>query len=368
MAGSQDIAYEIDALRMQLSRLTDEAQRNSEILKKSQQRELELLEAPDLVSLVDTMLNGLRQSFRLDAVTLVICDPDHDVRHLMLADGGSEELPRDLYFVDALTGLAPQYIALRRPWLGSYLASDHQLLFRGYGGLKSVAIIPLQQKQALFGSINFGSTKRDRFTADQASDFLSHLGAIASFALENAVNRARLKRSGFTDVLTGWYNRRYLQVRIKEELARARRNGSALTCLMLDIDHFKRINDRHGHAAGDSVLRELAQLIDGQIRATDVAARYGGEEFVILLPDTDAAAGEGLAERIRAAVARADFAVSSGAAIDVTVSVGVAARNQARHDGDLKAAGDELIARADVALYRAKGAGRDRVAVNRHEQ
>src|SRR5690606_12847583 len=113
----------------------------------------------------------------------------------------------------------------------------------------------------------------------------------------NVVNRARLLRSGFTDVLTGWHNRRYLQVRLAEELARARRDESTLVCLMLDLDHFKQINDTWGHGAGDEVLREVAQRVESQVRDSDVAARYGGEEFVILLPHTDVAAGRLLAER-----------------------------------------------------------------------
>lgn len=363
-ADADDPVAEIRRLRRQLEKLTEQGERNSEILARSQQRELRLLQAPDLLSLFDAMLYGLKQSYRLDAVTVVLCDPDHDVRHLLLADGAADRLPAHLDFVDALTGLTPQYVALRQPWLGAYSASDHQLLFRGLDDLASIAIIPLMQAGKLFGSINFGSMRADRFSSDQASDFFAHLGAIASFSLENAVNRARLLRSGFTDVLTGWYNRRYLQVRITEELARARRHRAALTCLMLDIDHFKRINDSFGHAAGDTVLRDLAQLIDAQIRATDVAARFGGEEFVILLPDTDARAGEQLAERIRAAVELETFRIADGTALTVTVSVGVAARSLERSAEDLKAAGDELIARADVALYRAKGSGRNRVVVN----
>jgi diguanylate cyclase (GGDEF)-like protein len=172
-------------------------------------------------------------------------------------------------------------------------------------GLASIAMIPLRCRDELIGSINLASADADRYTAHHASDFLAHLGVIASLCIENAVNRARLRRSGFTDVLTGWHNRRYLQTRMKEELARACRDGSGLVCLMLDIDHFKSVNDNWGHAAGDSVLRELAQRIDTEVRASDVAARFGGEEFVILLPNTSSAAGQHLAERIRKAVAGA---------------------------------------------------------------
>ena len=177
------------------------------------------------------------------------------------------------------------------------------------------------------------------------------------------MNRARLLRSGFTDVLTGWHNRRYLTVRINEELARARRDRTRLVCLMLDIDHFKRVNDTWGHAAGDVVLQELAQRIESQVRASDVAARYGGEEFVVLLPRTDVASASKLAERIRAAVAAEPVALPNGETVTITASIGIAEVSPGVDDEDLKTLGDSLIARADVALYAAKSAGRDQVVV-----
>ena len=186
---------------------------------------------------------------------------------------------------------------------------------------------------------------------------------IASFCVENAVNRARLLRSGFTDALTGWHNRRYLQVRLKEELARARRDQTALVCLMLDLDHFKRVNDTWGHLAGDAVLQEIANRIDAQVRASDVAARYGGEEFIVLMPEADVEAGLKLAERIRNAVSSEPVDLGNGETVTITVSVGIASVDVDAEQNELKSIGDSLIARADVALYSAKSSGRDRVVV-----
>ena len=117
-------------------------------------------------------------------------------------------------------------------------ASDHQLIFNDAAMTQSIAIIPIIHKGHLLGSLNFGSADPKRFTEEHAADFFAHLGVIASFALENVVNRARLLRSGFTDVLTGWHNRRYMQVRLHEELARARRDANNVVCLMIDIDYF----------------------------------------------------------------------------------------------------------------------------------
>ena len=337
---------------------------NDEKMRRSQQRELRLLQADGLDALLRELLDGLKTSYGLPYVSVVLCDPDHDIRHLMLAAGTPAENYARLALVDSLASMTPQYVALRTPWLGAYSACDHQLIFPGAGPLASVAMIPLLHRNQLIGSLNLGSDDAERFTRELATDFLQHLGVIASFSIENSINRARLLRSGFTDVLTGWHNRRYLLVRLHEELARARRDRSQVVCLMLDVDHFKRVNDTWGHIAGDAVLRELANRIDSQVRVSDVAARYGGEEFVVLLPDTDAAAAERLAERIRRAIATAAFDLPGGQSVVVTVSIGIAAVCPDPGDDDLKTVGDALLARADVALYRAKSAGRDRVAVD----
>ncbi len=363
MGQKKNQSGELEQLRGQLAELHTEVARNEGILHKSQKRELALLRADDLRDLFRTMINTLAKSYDLAQVTVVICDPDHDIRHLLVAGGTQpEELP-GLFFVDTLMGLAPQYATLAKPWLGQYSASDHQLVVPGRSDIASIALIPLVHKEKLVGSLNFGSDDRSRFTRDHATDFLAHLGLIASFALANAVNRARLLRSGFTDVLTGWHNRRYLQVRLREELARARRHGSNLVCLMIDIDRFKRVNDTHGHAAGDAVLCELAQRIESEVRASDIAARYGGEEFVVLLPNTDTNSGVLLAGRIRNSISSIPIDLRYDGSVTITASVGIASVVPDPEDDDFKNLGDALIARADVALYAAKAAGRDQIVV-----
>ena len=361
MQSVEELTADLELRRRQLDELTAEVALNDDKMRRSQQRELRLLQATDLGSLLEEMIGGLRESYRLKYVSVVLCDPDHDIRHLLLASGTpAESFPR-LVMVESLTGLAPQYVALCRPWLGDYATCDHQLIFPDTSGIVTVAMIPLIFRGNLIGSINLGSDDAQRFTRDHASDFLAHLGVIGSFCIENGLNRARLLRSGFTDVLTGWHNRRYLQVRLKEELARACRDGSNLVCLMLDIDHFKQVNDTWGHAAGDAVLQELAQRVEAQVRASDVAARYGGEEFVVLLPNTDDEAGARLAERIRAAVSATPVELPGGGSVRITASIGIAGIAPDKDETDLKTIGDSLIARADVALYSAKTAGRNKV-------
>jgi len=363
MESKEELQARLDAALRRLDELTDEVARNDDKMRRTQQRELRLLQAEDLDSLLTVLVDGLRSSYGLEYVSLVLCDPDHDIRHLLIANGKSPESYANLLVTESLTGLAPQYIALHKPWLGSFAACDHQIICPNADGVKSIAMIPLKHRGKLLGSINLCSRDASRFTRDHASDFLEHLGVIGSFCVENTINRARLLRSGFTDVLTGWNNRRYLSVRLVEELARARRDRTGIVCLMLDVDYFKQVNDTWGHAAGDAVLRELAQRIESQVRVSDVAARYGGEEFVVLLPNTLVESAMLLAERIRMAISRTPFELPGGKTKTVTVSIGISEVHPGPDEDDLKTLGDSLVARADVALYEAKAAGRDQVII-----
>jgi diguanylate cyclase (GGDEF)-like protein len=364
MQKAEDLRARLAVAEQALADLKSEVERNDAKMHRTQQRELRLLHSEDLQTLLHELIDGLQRNHTLQQVTVVLCDPDHDIRHLLLAAGTPAESFDGLLMVESLTGLAPQYVALRQPWLGAFAACDHQLIFPRSKGLASVAMIPLTHRRKLIGSLNLGSSDKKRFTREHSADFLAHLGVIASYCIDNTVNRARLLRSGFTDVLTGWHNRRYLQVRLHEELARARRDQAHVACLILDVDHFKSVNDTFGHAAGDSVLQEIANRIDAQVRKSDVAARYGGEEFLVLLPDTPIDAAVTLAERIRGAVSSAPYEMPGGQEREITASIGIAGITPGQDEDDLKTLGEALIAHADVALYEAKSAGRDRVAVD----
>jgi len=157
------------------------------------------------------------------------------------------------------------------------------------------------------------------------------------------------------DDLTKLFNRKVALQRLEEEIAKHLRLKSPLSCLMLDIDHFKSINDRHGHQAGDAVLQEIAGILQDSSRKYDIVCRYGGEEFMIVLPSTDFESARTVAEKIRGIVSKSRV-VYNKELIKTTVSIGVA---QLRTDGEEGA--DGLIKRADDALYEAKNAGRDRV-------
>ena len=363
MSETDDLLRENEELKKKLLELTAEAANNESILKRTQARELSLLRADSLPQLLNAMVEGLRESYALDAVSVVLLDPQHEIRHLLIAGGDRPEEFKQIFFVDSLVGLAPQLSALHKPWLGTFVGADHHLLFPGTANLKSAALLPLPRKDRVTGALCFASRDGARFTRHHATDFLSHLGAVAAVCIENAVNRARLLRAGITDFLTGWHNRRYLQQRLKEELSRAQRRGGSIACLMIDIDKFKSINDGYGHLAGDSALKEIAHRVEGQIRSMDTAARFGGDELAILLPETNQEEAKRLAERIREVIAHEPFALTSQITRDLTISVGVASLAPGRNETDLKALADRLIAEADAALYRAKAMGRNRVQV-----
>jgi two-component system cell cycle response regulator len=158
-----------------------------------------------------------------------------------------------------------------------------------------------------------------------------------------------------TDGLTGLHNRRFLTTHLEQALETARSEERSLAVLIVDVDHFKRVNDEHGHDAGDAVLRALAERLTGSVRGVDLVCRFGGEEFVVILPDTDITQAGVVAERIRDRVARQPFALPDGNQLDRTVSIGIGAFESSADTVDA------ILKRADDGLYEAKRSGRNRV-------
>ncbi len=191
---------------------------------------------------------------------------------------------------------------------------------------------------------------------------LVFLGLVLSSArrLNRQVEQAQaaLERQAHEDELTGLFNRRHFFARLGQELSRARRHGRWLSLVMMDLDHFKNVNDRHGHQAGDEVLRQVARRLAGHCRSHDVLARYGGEEMALILPETDVQGAASLAEKLRAAVEEMRVDLGQGLEVGITISLGAVSLDHA----GLKTADDNLLVRlADQALYRAKQKGRNRV-------
>jgi len=347
-------------LRGLLQTLGRDASYNQEVMARYQERELALLSAGDLVQLLECLTLGMRGSFKLDAIRLVLLDPYFVIRDLLAAGmDANTVLMHNIELCPDVSSTRERFDDLHAPWLGPWEDRRHRSLFgRRLDG--SVALLPLRQAEGLAGFLCLGSRDSKRFQTGQAVDFLGHLASVAAICLENAVNRERLRLAGLTDSLTGLYNRRHLQHRLEQEVTRAQRYRQPLSCLFVDADHFKRINDVHGHASGDQVLTALAQRLRARLRTSDLPTRYGGEEFAVLLPQTDAENARVLAHEICAGIAAEPITLDTGDQIRLTVSIGVAAA-AAQDRRPPREAGEALLQAADEAVYRAKEAGRNRV-------
>ena len=212
---------------------------------------------------------------------------------------------------------------------------------------------PLQALER--GAHRFGEGDLSHRVALASEDELGELAKTFNAMAETLANsRAELEALSTHDGLTGLYNHREFHRRLTQEVARFRRYGRPFSLVMLDLDHFKAVNDRYGHQAGDEVLRAIAVLLRAHVRPTEQVARYGGEEFMVLLPETGDRGALVAAERIRGAVAAHPVAIG-GRDISVTVSIGVASFPE---NGE---SAETLIAAADQAMYAAKHAGRNRV-------
>lgn len=239
---------------------------------------------------------------------------------------------------------------------------------------RSVIIFPFSARGEIFGCLEMSSDKPNRF--DKIEYHFGFLvAAHLSSSFENVLTRQeltttnsrlkdhdlqlmqlnqKLRKLAHTDEGTGLYNKRRLFERLDMEIARARRYGEILSCLMLDIDDFKKINDTYGHQAGDEILRQIGALLRGSLRITDFVARYGGEEFTVLLPRTNFAGASRVAENLRKKFMLHDFRLPPET-LHLTVSIGAACCTTFdRLDAQ------QIIQRADNALYLAKRAGKNR--------
>ncbi|MEZ5444334.1 MAG: sensor domain-containing diguanylate cyclase [Gammaproteobacteria bacterium] len=346
-----------------LEKLISAARHNEAAWRRFRALELALMSADGLDELLDLLLVRAPVDMEWDAVDLQLLDGAHEVRRLLASrDPADRPAGAQVRWLTAESQCAAHFVAREPlPRLGRYQPGRHEDLFATLEAPPaSVAMLPLQRRGRWLGTYAIGSRDPDRFHHALGTDFLQHLAAVISICLETAINREQLRRLGLTDALTAVGNRRYFDQRLNEEMMRAQRARASLGCLFVDVDHFKGINDRYGHAVGDEVLQTIAQRIRSQLRGADIVARYGGEEFSVLLPQADLARAAEVAERIRRAIAEAPVAISGSIdLLAVTASIGVATYTGT--DGDAEAHTRRLLSAADTALYRAKQQGRNRV-------
>jgi diguanylate cyclase (GGDEF)-like protein len=220
-------------------------------------------------------------------------------------------------------------------------------------GIRSWLGVPLFMYGGCEGVIAVQSTRRAAFRAHHQR-LLESLGLQIAAALQNA----HLYELAMVDGLTGLFVRRYFDARIEEEIERSKRYGTPFSVVMMDVDDFKKLNDEHGHLIGDRVLRSIGNTIKSQMRGVDTAARYGGEEIALILPRTEMVSAYSVGERIRAAIADQRVTTDSEPpkVLGITASFGIASYPESG-----AACGEDLVRRADRALYRAKKTGKNRV-------
>ncbi|MFP5391921.1 MAG: DUF484 family protein [Gammaproteobacteria bacterium] len=367
-ASSRDLLAENESLRARMAYLLEQAERNHDIMCRHQAFDLDIVGADSFSGLIGTIFSRLPVICELDIVTLSLVDEGEDIRTVMGKLGVQfsdypgmlfVESEADLGFVPAKNEL---FTGPPKPMLGPYHTAQHQAFFpHPPAGLQSIALVPLLRNKRLIGSLNMGSVDASRFTPALGTDFVEHMASIIAICLENVISNEMLKYIGLTDSLTGVYNRRYIDRRLLEEIGRARRQSYRISCMYLDIDHFKNVNDTVGHQGGDEVLREVASRIKAELRLSDALGRFGGEEFVVLLIDADADSAATVAHRIRHSMAGKPFKLSTGIELELSVSIGVATLENFDLSPSIESVAQNLLAHADYALYRAKEAGRNRV-------
>ncbi|HEY2028727.1 MAG TPA: sensor domain-containing diguanylate cyclase [Myxococcales bacterium] len=350
----------LEALSRELVRAI-EAERLLGSVRREKEGKARFFEALEALNRTTTVAEAARtavsQARRMcPSVDLCVLTVAEGRRHRVLAAGGDGAAALgELDFADN-AGLVSNVVKLGSALPGREISAmdrlivfDNSTVLKGLGALK---IFPLRAGDACIGALVCGSRDRDGLPQGAQSE-LSHLALQAA----EAVTRARLyeeaEKLATTDGLTGLSNRRAFNGLLEQRLREAARYERPLSLLLLDIDHFKKVNDTHGHPAGDAVLRGVARLAQKAARETDVAARYGGEELALILPETDARGALAIAERLRKLVEAASHPTEQGS-VKVTVSIGVSTTSG-------KAALADLLEAADRALYKAKRSGRNRV-------
>jgi diguanylate cyclase (GGDEF)-like protein len=304
----------------------------------------------ELEELLGRVCQLIQDAFRVSHVSLFLRE-DHDL--VLRAHHGT------------LTPRVPEggrFPANTEPWAGilanSTTAMETDLRLtpgntKFFAESASRMCIPLVSFGQTLGVLALDSSQPDAFR-DGDLQSLESVADICATAIQNAHYVERVKQLAYLDGLTGIFNRRFFELRIMEEIERARRYGTGMAVIMADIDQFKRLNDEFGHVLGDEVLRQVSSLFHQQLRKIDVVCRFGGEEFAILLTQTNAHHAMNIAEKLRKMVAAWQF---PGVPRTVTISAGAAAFP------DHGTTRDDLVRAADAALYAAKQAGRNRVCL-----
>jgi diguanylate cyclase (GGDEF)-like protein len=313
----------------------------------------------DLDSILQTIMDKMAEYFRPDTWSLLMVDEEQDELYFAIAVGTASEALKDvrLKVGEGIAGWVAKHgerlivpDVMTDPRFSKRIDEMTQL------ETQSIICIPLRAKHRVLGVIQLVNVDMDGF-GDAELFFLQALSDYAAIAIENARAVEKIQELTITDDVTGLYNARHLYKTLETEVYRSSRFNYEFTVLFIDLDHFKQVNDTHGHLVGSKLLAEIGYLVKAQLRLIDYAFRYGGDEFVILLPQTAKDAALVVAKRVRDSLRTSMFCKEEGLNLNVRASIGVAT-----YPHDAKTPHD-VIRQADEMMYLVKNSTRDNIGI-----
>jgi diguanylate cyclase (GGDEF)-like protein len=320
-----------------------------------------LNQAFHLQNVFDVFLKTSHEIVPFDLAFLIMMEPASKTNRIVAQYGDFDNWIGDTFSLSPSKGLISWAIENKKPLFydGYRQRYEHSPLFHKKMKLpnvfQSICIFPLENKEEVLGAVIFLSQK-DKCFSISARKILEVLSMQASIAIKNAKMVRDLEQLATTDGLTGLINHRTFQKQLIHEIERAKRTQTEMALMLVDLDHFKKINDNYGHPIGDFVLKEVAAFLKNSVRNVDYVARYGGEEFAIILPDTSSAEALMMAQRMGAEIRKKEM-VEQGITLGVRFSIGIATYPE---HAVLK---EHLIDFADTALYSSKRTGRDKATL-----
>tara|TARA_B100000809_G_scaffold31051_1_gene26995 strand:+ start:2811 stop:3833 length:1023 start_codon:yes stop_codon:yes gene_type:complete len=332
-----------------------------------QTRYQELIDLHKAISLLSleqissVLVDRLPSVFSIDYFTLFLYDQDKRKLNLMCHNHPEIESSFSISLSSSpimeAAVLRGQYIREQDFSTSSYYrGADNPLFKKGY-----FVSIPLMIEKEVVGVLNINDVDQDSFNVGDLG-FILNLSELIAMSISNAVLYEQTKKLAVTDGLTGISNRPNMEQSLLSEFERSKRYNSPLSVVLLDVDHFKDVNDSYGHQKGDEILVTFASVLKKFCRANDTAARYGGEEFLMILPQSNAQGAFKIAERVREEIMKMSF-VGNDSKFSVTTSCGVAELNR-----DYMKNTDQLINVADNAMYEAKNSGRNKTIIGSVEK
>ena len=313
----------------------------------------------DLDSILQTIMEKMAAYFRPDTWSLLMVDEQKNELYFAIAVGTASEALKSVRLKIG-EGIAGHVAKYGEKLIVPDVRSDKRFAKRidkvTQWETQSIICVPLKSKLRVLGVIQLVNVDMNHFT-EAESFFLQSLCDYAAIAIENARSVERIQELTITDDCTGLYNARHLYKTLESEVYRSSRFGYEFSVLFIDLDHFKQVNDTHGHLIGSKLLAEIGYLIKAQLRLIDFAFRYGGDEFVVLLPQTSKDSALVVARRLRDSLRNSVFCKEEGLNLNVRASMGLAT-----YPHDAKSPHD-IIRQADEMMYMVKNSTRDNIGI-----